>query len=62
MTDWLILNKLFHIDCLGFSVGRIGFFRSVNVITREQIGENEQRLIFFLRFGFFEVRPKIGHF
>ena len=25
MTDWLILNNLFHIDCLGFSVGRITF-------------------------------------
>ena len=46
MADWLILNKLFHIECLGFSVGRIlAFFSNpatILTIVRARVLITEQ--------------------
>jgi len=39
MTDWLILNKLFHVDCLGFNVGRIrDYLRTTREGSQETTG------------------------
>ena len=58
MTDWVILNKLFHTDCLGFTVGRIEDLRlglrfrstktktTVEIIIRSQTHiKQPQRLV-----------------